>query len=262
MNKLELRQIILRAATLLAIASSAALCNAQGDPDSKKPKSEPSSSPGQKVASPPQAPAPAGATTPKRLLYRPPQRGAPAVRVNAGSRGAAESLPALYVLAPNHAGLTTQSQPTLHWYLSGPTAHVEISLFLENDPKPLLELKLKGVTQAGIQKLSLSQQGVTLRPNLEYQWVVALVPDANNRSKDLVASAVVKRIAPTPALKEKTASAKAPELPMIFADNGIWFDAFDALLNWMAAKPKDAEAVDQITALLEQVGLQEVKIKP
>ena len=44
--------------------------------------------------------------TQTRIVYKPPLRGAPAVRIDGGSRGSGVSLICLTVLAPDHTGLT------------------------------------------------------------------------------------------------------------------------------------------------------------
>lgn len=262
MNKLQSHLIALAIAALLSNGSALVWPVAKADPADREASAQTAASPGP-TATPKAAPPPAGVAASRRPVYKPPQRGAPEVRVNAGSRGTGDGLPAIHVLAPNHAGLTTQSQPTLFWYLSKATrSKIEVSLFLENDPRPLLELKLEGTDHSGLQKLPLSKHGVSLKPNLAYQWVVALVPDAKNRSKDSLASGIVKRIDPAPSLKDKIAAAKAEERAMIYAEQGVWFDAIESLLDRMETDPKDSETVDQIMALLEQVGLKEVKIKP
>src|SRR5437867_965146 len=51
-----------------------------------------------------------------KIVYKPPLRGAPAVRIDGGSRGSGLSLICLTVLAPDQTGLTVQEQPTLFWY--------------------------------------------------------------------------------------------------------------------------------------------------
>ena len=66
-----------------------------------------------------------------RIVYKPPLRGAPAVRIDGGSRGSGISLICLNVLAPDHTGLTVHDQPSLFWYQSEP-ADVPFELTLCN----------------------------------------------------------------------------------------------------------------------------------
>ena len=55
-------------------------------------------------------------------VYRPPLRGAPRGRVGGGSRGTGRESFVLSVLAPDHTGLTTSEQPSLYWFISGPSS--------------------------------------------------------------------------------------------------------------------------------------------
>ena len=139
-----------------------------------------------------------------KVKFRPPATGAASVRVTGGSRGTGDAAITLDVLAPDDIGTTTLEQPSLFWFQSKPgDAKFELTLLQENKVKPLVQVKVERSTKAGIQRLKLADHAVKLTPGVEYQWVVALVTDADNRSKDLVASGVIKRIEPTPELKEQ-----------------------------------------------------------
>src|SRR5262249_44766436 len=125
----------------------------------------------------------------------------------------------------------------------------------EQKVKPIVQVQMDRSTSAGIQRLKLSEHGAKLTPGVEYQWVVALVTDPENRSKDLVASGVIKRIEPAADLKEKIASAAPTAVPAVYAEAGIWYDALAALSDQIDAHPGD-QALRQTRAdLLRQVGL-------
>ena len=56
--------------------------------------------------------------------------------------GSTDKLPNIFVLAPKHAALTTQEQPALFWFQTGPaSAGFELTLTKPKDPAPLLNLK-------------------------------------------------------------------------------------------------------------------------
>jgi len=190
------------------------------------------------------------------VKFRPPSRGAPATRLTGGSRGSGDATITLDVLAPDETGLTTQEQPSLFWYQSKPAdTKFELTLLEENKIKPLLQVKFEHSSNAGIQRIKLSEHDVHLAPNIEYRWVVALVTDPDNRSSDLVASGAIKRIAPSAELKAKVAGASPAALPGIYAEAGIWYDALETLSDMIEAQP-DNKALRQTRAdLLAQVGL-------
>ena len=188
--------------------------------------------------------------------YRPPVRGAPAARVGGGSRGTGEITSELDVLAPDHTGLTTRSQPTLYWYLSEP-ANARLDVTVTNDQQidPLLEQVIGIPKTGGIQSLDLSKVGTTLKPGVEYRWFVSLTPDEKQRSNDVVASGTIKYVKPDAALENKVAGADALAQARIYAADGIWYDAIDSLSRAIEQKPGDASLHAQRAAMLEQVGL-------
>jgi Domain of Unknown Function (DUF928) len=201
-------------------------------------------------------PADKTATPAPAVRFRPGSSGAPSVRVTGGSRGSGDSTITLDVLAPDETGLTTQEEPSLLWYQSKPAqAKFELTLLEENKPKPLLQVKANGNGQAGIQRIKLSDHNVKLTPGVEYQWVVALVTDPDNRSSDLVASGVIKRIEPSADLKGKIAGATTESLPSVYAEAGIWYDALSVLTDQIEADPANKALRETRADLLRQVGL-------
>jgi hypothetical protein len=193
---------------------------------------------------------------PAKVKFRPPTTGAPSVRVTGGSRGSGDKLTTLDVLAPDDVGVTTQEQPSLFWFQSKPAeAKFELTLLQENKVKPLLQVMVERSTKAGIQRLKLSDHGVKLAPGVEYQWVVALITDPDNRSSDLVASGVIKRVEASPDLKEKVEKASPGTLANVYAEAGIWYDALSALSDQIDAHPEEKGLRETRADLLRQVGL-------
>jgi hypothetical protein len=190
------------------------------------------------------------------VKFRPPTTGAPSVRVTGGSRGTGNTEITLDVLAPDDSGITTREQPSLFWYQSRPAeAKFELTLLQENQVNPLVQVKVERSTKAGIQRIKLSDHGVRLTPGVEYQWVVALINDPDNRSTDLVASGVIKRIEPAADLKEKIAKATPLSLASVYAEAGIWYDALAVLSDEIEAHPENKVLQQTRTDLLRQVGL-------
>ena len=193
---------------------------------------------------------------PAPMKFRPPATGAPSVRVTGGSRGTGDTSVTLDVLAPDDIGLTTQEQPSLFWFQSRPSrAKFELTVLQENKVKPLVQISGEEAGKAGIQRLKLSEHGAKLVPGVEYQWIVALVTDPDNRSTDLIASGVIKRVAPGVELNEKIAQAAPPALAAVYADAGIWYDTLAALSDQIERAPKDNALRQARADLLRQVGL-------
>src|SRR5688572_16454333 len=190
------------------------------------------------------------------ITYKAAPGNALGARVTGGSRGTGDELVRLDVLVPDETGLTTQEQPSLFWYQSRPaSASFELTLLEEGKAKPVLLVKAERAGQAGIQRLKLADHGIRLEPGIEYRWVVALVLDPANRSKDLVASGFIKRVPASKELQEKLAKASADARPSIYADEGIWHDALAGLSDLIESRSDNATLRAQRADLLQQVGL-------
>jgi len=190
------------------------------------------------------------------FTYRPPVRGAPASRVGGGSRGTTDITGELAVLAPDHTGLTTRSQPTLYWYLSEPAnARLDVTVTSDKQIDPLLEQVIGIPKSAGIQSLDLSKVGTSLKPGVEYRWFVSLTPDETQRSNDVVASGTIEYVLPDAGLEGKISKADNLTLARIYAEDGIWYDAFDSISRAIQGNPGDASLHAQRASMLDQVGL-------
>jgi hypothetical protein len=208
------------------------------------------------VVESPQQQSPAAVDMP---MYKPPPRGAPGGRVGGSSRGLEDRLPMLSVLAPDHTGLTVQEQPSLYWYLSKSTIYpIELTIIDDQTIRPLVESRLSGPIQPGIQRVRLADYGMRLSPNVPYRWFVALVVDPENRSRDIVAGGTIKRIAPPEALRAKLAGTGKVQVPSIYAEAGLWYDALAAISELIDAAPNNIVFRSQRASLLEQVQLAEV----
>lgn len=213
------------------------------------------------------APAPtnADATAPapaehKHLVFHPTSDdsgGVAPIQVGGGSRGdMADEAINISVLVPNQTALTTQGQPSLYWYQPKATKnYCEITVSEPKNPKPLLELKTGDSTPAGIHAIRLSKFNVTLKPNVVYKWSVAVVMDPANRSQDVYAMGVIKRINPSPEMVAKLAAASDADKAVIYAENSIWYDALQSISDQIDRNPQDQGLRDERADLLSQVGL-------
>jgi hypothetical protein len=148
------------------------------------------------------------------------------VRVGGATRGPGDPPPALYVLTPDHIGLTVQAAPVFQWYLSKPAdVRFEFALINDSSIEPLLELNLGRMHSRGIQQLNLAEHGIELQPGITYQWSVALVPDEQARSSKAIASGMIERIAMQKDLAERLAGASRGDQVNLYAQAGIWYDA-------------------------------------
>ncbi len=200
------------------------------------------------------------AAKPMLFSYKVPLRGAPATRVGGGTRSAGASAMTLKVLAPIETGYTVQARPTIYWYVSETiTNPVEITITgtgsLEEAAVPLLEITLQAPIKQGIHALRLEEHEMSLKPDVEYQWFVAVVKNPDQRSDDLIAGGSIKRVAATQDVQVKLNESGQAMRAAIYAESGIWYDAIDQLSKQIVSNPANRDLHEQRAALLEQVGL-------
>jgi hypothetical protein len=201
----------------------------------------------------------AGTTRPdERIVYVPPPHSTPGMRVNSTSRGAADDMPVVYFLSPDHVGLTLQEKPTVLWYLSKSTAApCVLTLTEDNQPEPAIEIHLDG-SKAGVRRTDFHGQTFGLKLNVQYQLSLALVQDPQHRSNDRYCSAYIERIQPSASFLAKLATRARPEdRAVVYAREGIWYDALEVLSDQIDSHPDNDSSREQRADLLEQVNLPE-----
>jgi len=192
-------------------------------------------------------------------VYKPPLRGSPGGRVGGGTRGASLDAPvSLSVLAPDHVGITLQSQPHLYWFISKKTTHpIEVTITEKDAVKPVLEARLKPLEKAGFQCIRLADHGIHLPRNVPCKWFVAVVTDPNRRSKDILSGGMIEVVSPSSDLSARLNQALKAKQHFVLAEEGIWYDALAGVSDRIDASPKDLSLRTQRAALLNQVGLNE-----
>jgi len=185
------------------------------------------------------------------VVYKPPRRGSPRGRVAGGMRNASVALPEPLALAPDHVAETISASPSLFWHLDGTppeTARIVFTLIEEGAVAPIVERQLALPATAGIQRVRLADLGVTLDRDVEYEWSISLQPSADDHTTDVVSQRYLRRVDPSE-LAGRAPSARA------FAEQGLWYDALEALCDSIDLEPADVELRAQRDSLLRQAGL-------
>ena len=200
-----------------------------------------------------------------KLKYKPVVKDAPASRGWGAARNRGDQL-SVYVLAPDDfIGVTSREQPTLYWYISGPTKRtVDIALTPVDDPEarrpaladPLVSLSLKGIEKPGLQALDLSKakgpngKPVSLKKGVRYKWVVEVVASEAEGARNPTAECMLKRVDPPPAVQGSAMSAASAAAA--YAEAGIWYDAVADLNRAIADNPDDKALREARRELLKQ----------
>ncbi|MGD0105490.1 MAG: DUF928 domain-containing protein [Rhodopila sp.] len=190
-----------------------------------------------------------------QMLYIPPDRGAPEVRVSGGTRGSSTDGLRIDVLSPDQTGLTIQEQPTLYWYSSAPIrGGARVSIVADATSKTVMDDPIPGPVPAGIHAIGLRGTAVRLALNADYQWSVTAEMSATEPSRNIVTSGMIRRVAPPSATFGTNLRASA-EGCAEYARAGLWYDALDAISASIQRSPQEGRLVLLRSELLQQVGL-------
>lgn len=220
-------------ATRMLIALAAiALVPAQAQQD--KPAPAKTATPAERKADPAKDKPPAAEAKPApRLNFLPRGGTGKSGRTEPGaSRGPDARELAISVISAKETGLTSLAQPDLYWFVSRPVAGSAVLTIMPlgtNAIDPLFEGPLPPAPSAGMQRTSLADLKVTLMPDIEYDWSISIVTNAQSRSGDVMASGRIRYLAPAAALKASLDAANAEGRAEQFAANGYWYDVVDFL---------------------------------
>lgn len=193
--------------------------------------------------------------------YVPPDRGLPGRREGGGTRGACvTSQPSLTALIPQtNYGLTTQTAPTLLWYI--PTTTATLAEFeLRNQQDQVLYTRQIPMTgQTGIIQIHLVSG--QLEVGQLYHWNFVLVCDLQDRSGDVMTEGWIERTDPDTALTNQLQRASSEEQALLYAKAGIWYDALSTLADLQTSQPNQPLSPSWIE-LLTEVSLKVLADKP
>ncbi|MEN6616712.1 MAG: DUF928 domain-containing protein [Syntrophorhabdus sp.] len=194
--------------------------------------------------------------SPPPVKFNPPMLGKPGKRIGGGTRGYSVTDIKLVAFVPDRIGITSSSEPSLCWYLSQPTnIRMEITLDDGKSIKPIYQQTINKPGKTGIQCMSLAGTGTKLQPSIEYQWFVAIIPDAGQRSKDILSGGSIMLKVPSDELTKKFAAAKGIELVSAYAENGYWYEAIGRAVVLLEQNPSDEVMTRTVSGLLKQAGL-------
>lgn len=168
-----------------------------------------------------------------KFVYRPPNRGNPEYTAGGATRQLKFTNPrnTVQVLAPEHAALTTNSQPRLYWYLRPGTRNTQLFQIKFNitGAPPLLEVHLPAQIKGGIQSLDLARYRLRLTPGVAYSWQVKLEPSKGSNpyrmAPNIMSRGEIKLI-----MASHDLSRASPEQrPYLAASAGVWYDALDGV---------------------------------
>ncbi len=204
-------------------------------------------------------------TTERRTTYRPPTgQVRHQNRKAGGSRGC--NLPSndtvTLIVPQDHTATTVSAHPIFFWHLSQKLSLPLRFTLLEPGKKPLFTKELK--PDPGIVALKLPENSPPLEIGKTYRWTVTVVCNQKKPSRNLFATAWIKR-ASSPAFNQLSeVSADTSFCSLEYAKAGIWYDALSCNYALLVENQKDLNHNSpEFWSLLEEIDLQNlVQRKP
>ncbi len=160
------------------------------------------------------------------------------------------------LIAPQHTGQTSNSQPVLLWYISGPWPEkIEFRLNEIGVAEPLADTDIAGPDKEGFCRINLADYKISLKPGAEYECFLTIASDEEERSADFTAGAGIRYVKPSDELSKRITETPKEKQYHIYADQGYWYDAIDSLSQLIDVRPEDKTLRAHRAALLNQVKL-------
>ncbi len=165
------------------------------------------------------------------------------------------------IIPENGFGVTLQSHPTFLFHLpslnaDAPPPQMEFVL-RDKDDNDLYRVRFLLNSGGGIARIKLQDtMGYRgLEANQEYQWSVAMICRPSDRSRDIVAAGLIRRVPAPPELANLTTTPSIERVEAL-SRAGIWYDAIADLADLQRVNPTVTS--NQWQSLLQAVGLQNI----
>ncbi|MBU7586894.1 MAG: DUF928 domain-containing protein [Nostoc sp. TH1S01] len=162
-------------------------------------------------------------------------------------------------------GLTTNEHPTFWYYvpytkdIAGASAEFVLQES-EDEEKTVYQSSIPLPVKPGIVKVTLPTTTMPLQIGKNYRWFFK-VSCSGKQSVPIYVEGDIQRVNLNTNLAKQIASAKPREQVSIYADNGIWFDAVNLLVQLRQANPNDVALVSDWDSLLESVQIEKNYLK-
>ncbi len=197
--------------------------------------------------------------------FRPPNLGNPPATAGGATRGTSclqGKQPFTPLLPQSQIGLTLSSHPTFFWYVPQSSATTaQFVLMTGNDGQVIYETSLTLPTKAGIVSFTLPNTVKPLEIGQRYHGFLMINCSTANRSGNPAAEGWVER-ASRADLSAKIQQTSERELPSLYAEQGIWYEALTSLAHLRQMNPSDPSLTSSWERLLKSVGLETFATAP
>jgi Domain of Unknown Function (DUF928) len=163
-------------------------------------------------------------------------------------------------------GLTASEYPTIWFYVPYPqslVSRIDFTLYNRDDLSNQVFYKeeRKSALRPGIISFSLPRTKRPMTVNQLYQWELKLTLN-RNLEKEVFVTGWIQRAALSNELGKKLKLATLHEQAILYAENGIWYDAISTLANLRRDLPQNLVIKQDWEDILKSVDLDELSNKP
>ncbi|MBF2026978.1 MAG: DUF928 domain-containing protein [Oscillatoriales cyanobacterium C42_A2020_001] len=203
----------------------------------------------------------------------PPNQGAPEGRQRGGAsrKGPCDRYRPLAALIPNKQKIvfanTSSPHPTFWFYIPEPlTSASSIEFTLLDAQNAQADYTYKTTLSAsevkpGLIRLSVPTNATPLAVGKSYLWTLSLACNAKPADAVFV-QGITQRVALSAKLQTQLSSAAPLEQATLYAANGIWHEALDAIALQHRDNPRRLQSAQAWNSLLQHIGLQDLASTP
>jgi hypothetical protein len=114
----------------------------------------------------------------------------------------------------------------------------------------------------GIISLSLPSTVPPLEIGKKYYWKLSILFDPEDASTNKIVHGWIERIAPSADLMSQLKAANPREKALLYAKEGVWYEALTTLAELRRTHPRDATLANDWASLLRAVDLEDIADKP
>jgi hypothetical protein len=161
----------------------------------------------------------------------------------------------LALSAQRFISLTSEAQPSFWVYVPHTTARsLEFSL-LDDQQNGIYQTSVQLEPRAGLVKLTLPADQVSLTEGKIYSWTAALICNPKCRTDDWLVQGWVRRQALPPDFDRRLQTATAQQRLQLYAEAGFWYDTLNTLVELWQSQPANPKLTALWSELLQMGGL-------
>lgn len=197
--------------------------------------------------------------------FRPPDLRQPERRDGGGTRGGSvfqtTQVP-LTALIPKDGGVTLSEYPTFLVYIP-PSSETDLQaefVLEEAGGIDVYSTVIESLPTGGIISITLPKNQSTepLKNGKNYRWFLYVQSNIDDQPISTQVSGTIQRVEPSNRLREALKTAKPQQLPTLFQQEGIWYEAISSLAQLRRENPNDPALIEQWKSLLKLAELDDL----